>query len=126
MIKLPRSTRVFKQMPTKNFIKHLNDSNRLKMKFMEEISSIVLVNTLSPETMSISPGQIVTAIAVVEISLKRQGISQNLLEILDREINPATVLIIRYEDWGQIWCSNTVSDHDRSADCSDKTYYQTN
>jgi len=125
MIDLPGSTRVFKQMPKENFIKYLDDANSLEMKFMEEIGSIVLINKLSPETMTISQGKIVAAIAVVEIFLKRQVISQNLIEMLDKEIDPITAFIIRYEDWGQIWCSDNKSSHNESAESTVNTYYQT-
>ena len=126
MIELPGSTKVFKQIPKENFIKHINDSNRLENKFMKEIGGIVLINKLSPETMTISQGKHVTEIAVVEIFLTRQVINQNLIEILNREINQTTVFIIRYEDWGQIWCSNNEFSNDRSAKYQVNTYYRTN
>lgn len=125
MIKLPGSTQMFKQMPKENFIKYLNDSPSLEMKFMREIDSIVWINQLSPETMTINPGEIVTEIAVVEIFLKRQVISQNLIEIVNREIDLSTVFIIRYEDWGQIWCSNNESSRNRFAEYQINPYYQT-
>ncbi|MBK5244510.1 MAG: DUF4391 domain-containing protein [Eubacteriaceae bacterium] len=126
MINLPDSTRVFKQIPKENFIKYLDASNPLEKKFMEEIGSIVLINKLSPETMTISQGKIVIEIAVVEIFLKRQVISQTLIELLNREIDQTAVFIIRYEDWGQIWCSNNESSNDQLAEYKVDTYYQTN
>lgn len=93
---------------------------------MDEIESIVLINKLSPETMTINQGNIITEIAVVEIFLKRQVISQNLIEMLNREIDQTAVFIIRYEDWGQIWCFVNRSGNSQAAKCKANIYYQTN
>ena len=126
MIELPCSTEVFKQMPKGIFVKHLNNSNILEKNFMDEIGSIVWINKLSPETMTINQGKIVTEIAVVEIFFNRQVISQNLLEILNKEIDQYTVFITRYEEWGQIWCSNNQSSNHSESKYKVNTYYQTN
>jgi len=126
MIELPCSTEVFKQMPKGIFIKHLNNSNSLEKNSIDEIGSIVWINKISPETMTISQGKIVTEIAVVEIFLNRQVISQKLLNILNKEIDQYTVFITRYEEWGKIWCSNNHSGNHSESKCKVNTYYQTN
>jgi len=123
MIDLPGSTEVFEQMPKGLFVKHLNNADRLEKNFMDEIISIVLINKLSPERMTICPGEIVTAIAVVEIFLNRQVISQNLLEIVNKEIDQTTVFIARYEGWGQIWCA--INQSGNILEAESKVYYQT-
>ena len=126
MIELPRSTNVYQQMPKEIFFKYLNDSRTLKKMFIDEIESIIWMNKLSPETITISQGKIITEIAVVEIVLKRQAISQNLLEIISKEIDQYTIFITRNEEWGQIWCCNNEFNNNTEAYLKVNTYYQTN
>lgn len=125
MIDLPETTNIYGRMPKEVFYKHMTVYPELKKIFMEETQSITWRNKLSPETMSITPGKNVAEIAVVEIVLSRQAISQNLLELLARETEPYTVFIIRYEDWGQIWfCRREGRDHPKGQIRCDP-YYQT-
>lgn len=125
MIDLLNSTNVYRQMPKELFYKYLNCADTLKKKFIDDIDSIIWVNRLSPDTLSVWPGKILSEIAVVEIVLKRQAISQDLIEIINRETNQYTVFIVRYEAWGQIWCGNNESGQQPSEKLRFDTYYQT-
>lgn len=122
---LPDSTNSYKQMPKELFYKYLNSSSTLKKTFMDEIQSIIWTNTLSPETMTIQPGKSVKEIAVVEIVSKRQAINQSLLEILARETDPYTIFIVRYEEWGQIWCCDQAGGNNPEEPFTSESYYQT-
>jgi hypothetical protein len=113
-------------MPKELFFKYLNCADTLKKKFTDDIESIIWVNRLSPDTLSVWPGKILSEIAVVEIVLKRQAISQDLIEIINRETNQYTVFVIRYEEWGQIWCGNNESGNHPADQLQFDTYYQTN
>lgn len=126
MIDLLSSTNVYRQMPKELFFKYLNCANTLKKKFTDDIESIIWVNRLSPDTLSVWPGKVLSEIAVVEIVLKRQAISQDLIEIINRETNQYTVFVIRYEEWGQIWCGNNESGNHPTDKLRFDTYYQTN
>lgn len=126
MIDLLSSTNVYRQMPKELFYKYLNCADTLKKKFTDDIESIIWVNRLSPDTLSVWPGKILSEIAVVEIVLKRQAISQDLIEIINRETNQYTVFVIRYEEWGQIWCGNNESGKQPADKLRFDTYYQTN
>ncbi|MBI4857277.1 MAG: DUF4391 domain-containing protein [Acetobacterium woodii] len=126
MIDLLSSTNVYRQMPKELFFKYLNCADTLKKKFTDDIESIIWVNRLSPDTLSVWPGKILSEIAVVEIVLKRQAISQDLIEIINRETNQYTVFVIRYEEWGQIWCGNNESGNHPADKLRFDTYYQTN
>nr|WP_320026433.1 DUF4391 domain-containing protein [uncultured Acetobacterium sp.] len=126
MIDLLSSTNVYRQMPKELFYKYLNCADTLKKKFTDDIESIIWVNRLSPDTLSVWPGKVLSEIAVVEIVLKRQAISQDLIEIINRETNQYTVFVIRYEEWGQIWCGNNESDNHSADKLRFDTYYQTN
>lgn len=126
MIDLPETTNVYKRMPKELFYKYLNDDCTSKKTFIDEIGSIVWINTLSAETTNTLKGKYVTEIAIVEIILNRQAISANILEIVNREIDQYTVFIVRYEEWGQLWCCDHQSINPQTGLFNCQYYYQTN
>lgn len=125
MIDLPETTNIYGRMPKELFYKHMTVYPELKKTFMDETQSITWRNKLSPETMPITPGKNIDEIAVVEIVLTRQAISQTLLELLARETEPYTVFIVRYEDWGQIWFCRREGRNQLQGQIRCDPYYQT-
>lgn len=126
MIDLPETTNVYRRMPKELFYKYLNDDSALKKTFNDEIKSIIWINTISSETMTIPKGKYVSEIAIIEIVLNRQAINANTLEIIKREVDQYTVFIIRYEEWGQIWCCDQQSLSLQIGQFNCQDYYQTN
>lgn len=126
MFNLPETTKVYRSMPKELFYKYLNIDTALKKTFIEEIGSIIWINTLSPETMAIEAGQDVKEIAIVEIVLKRQAIGPQLIEIVNREMDQYTLFITRYEDWGQYWCCDHQNLKERQGQFYCQNYYQSN
>ncbi|MEO1815162.1 MAG: DUF4391 domain-containing protein [Acetobacterium sp.] len=126
MIDLPETTSVYKRMPKELFYKYLNDDCISKKTFIDEIGSIIWINTLSSETTTTPEGKHVTEIAIVEIVLNRQAISHNILEIVNREIDQYAVFIVRYEEWGQVWCCDHQSLNLQTGQFNCQNYYQTN
>jgi hypothetical protein len=126
MIDLPETTNVYKRMPKELFYKYLNDDCISKKTFIDEIGSIIWINTLSSETTTTPKGKHVTEIAIVEIVLNRQAISPNILEIVNREIDQYAVFFVRYEEWVQIWCCDHHSIDSQTGMFNCQNYYQTN
>ncbi len=126
MIDLPETTNVYRRMPKELFYKYLNDDCRLKKTFADEIISIIWINTLSFETFNTLKGRHVSEIAIVEINLNRQAINPSILEIINREIDQYAVFVIRYEEWGQIWCCDHQSLSVQMGQLLCQNYYQTN
>lgn len=124
MIRLPASTKVNKSIPKEILSKYLNSSVVLTRSLIDEIISMVWTHQLSPETMAVRMGKNVAEIAVIEIVLTRQANSQILFEILNREIDQFTVFIVRYEEWGQLWCGSRETGNSTD-EWSLKTYNQT-
>lgn len=125
MIDLPKTTNVYKQIPKELFYKYLNSDPISKKYFIDEIRSINWINTLSSETMSIQKGKRITEIAIVEIFLNRQAINTKIIEIISREIDQYAIFIVRYEEWGQLWCCDYQSNPQEDRfHC--QNYYQTN
>ncbi|MBC3900308.1 DUF4391 family protein [Acetobacterium malicum] len=126
MIDLPETTNVYRRMPKELFYKYLNDDSTAKKTFIDEIGSIIWINTLSTETTTTPNGKHVTEIAIVEIVLNRQAISSNILEIVNREIDQYAVFVVRYEEWGQLWCCDHQSINPQTGLFNCQNYYQTN
>ncbi|WP_373483188.1 DUF4391 domain-containing protein [Acetobacterium sp.] len=126
MIDLPETTNVYRRMPKELFYKYLNDDSTLKKTFIDGIRSIIWINTISSETTNSPKGKHVTEIAIVEIILNRQAISANILEIVNREIDQYAVFIVRYEEWGQIWCCDHQLINPETGLFNCQNYYQTN
>ncbi|OXS25024.1 MAG: hypothetical protein BI182_16270 [Acetobacterium sp. MES1] len=126
MIDLPGTTNVYKRLPKELFYKYLNDDSASKKIFIDEIRSIIWINTLSPETIAHPTGQNVTEIAIVEIILNRQAISSAILEIINREIDQYAVFLVRYEEWGQLWCCDHQMFNPQTGLFNCQNYHQTN
>ncbi len=124
MINLPETTNVYRQMPKELFYKYLNDEITLKKTFIDEIESITWINTLSVETVSIQKGTQLSAIAIVEIVLKRQAINPNIIEFINRETEQFTIFIMRYEEWGQLWCQELQTLKTRTDFANHRNYFQ--
>lgn len=126
MINLPETTNVYRQMPKELFYKYLNDDITLKKTFIDEIESIIWINTLSMDTLSIKRGTQLSAIAIVEIVLKRQAINPNIIEIINKETEQFTIFIMRYEEWGQLWCRELRTLNTRTGFVNSQNYFQSN
>lgn len=126
MFDFPEATKIYRSMPKELFYKYLNSDPTLKKAFVEEIGSIIWINTLSPETMAIEAGQQVKEIAIVEIVLKRQAIGPKLIEIVNREMDQYTIFMTRYEDWKQYWCCDHQTMKALLGQFYCQNYYQSN
>lgn len=102
MLNLPKSTEYDKRIPKTKFYKTLNLPNKIKQQFVDEIDSINWKNKISEDTIGISKGEEVTEIEVFEIKLNNKGISENILEIIDKGIPYHIIFVLTHEDKAQI------------------------
>ena len=70
MLGLPKSTELAKQLPKKAIYAKFMMNNAQKERFDSDISKIVIVNEVSPQTTIIPKGETVGAFYVLLISLK--------------------------------------------------------
>lgn len=102
MLNLPKNTEYGKKIPKTKFYQNLNFPNKVRQQFIDEIDSIIWQNKISPETISISAGEEVSEIEVIEIQLHQKGISRNILEIIDRGIPYHIIFILTFNGEAQI------------------------
>jgi hypothetical protein len=125
MISFPRSTDFNKKIPKQKFYSKLKVSGRLERQFVKEIDSIYWKNKLSAETLNINAGSNIKEIEIIEIYLKEKGISENLIEFIDREIPYHIVFILRYGQLGQIYISFKEDSKNRLGKFKVDCYFKT-
>lgn len=125
MLDFPKSTVFNKRIPKQKFYVNLDVASSLERQFVQEIDTIYWRNKLSPDTLNVSTGEYVTEIEVIEVLLKQQEISKNVIEVIDREIPYHLVFILRYKEMGQIWISYKEGSKSREGKFKVDRYYKT-
>ncbi len=125
MLTFPDGTVLNRRLPKQKFYEKLNISSKLEQQFVKEIDTIYWRYKLAQETLNVSKGKDVTEIEVLEIKLKEQCISRDIIELIDRGLPYHIVFILRYQDLGQIWISYKTSSRSRKDRFKIDTYYTT-
>lgn len=125
MLEFPQKTVFNKRIAKQKFYDKLKVSSSLAKQFVKEIDSIYWRNKLSPETLNVSVGNKVSEIEIIEINLKVQNVSKNLIEMIDREIPYHLVFILRYKELGQIWISFKEDSKSREGKFKVDSFYKT-
>ncbi len=102
MLGLPKSTEYNKRIPKTQFYRNLDLPNKVKQQFVDEIDTIIWQNKISPDTMAVPKGEEVTEIEVIEIRLHQRGVSDNILEIMDRGIPYHIVFALTFKEEIQV------------------------
>ncbi len=105
MFDFPISTHFDRRIPKQKFYTHLDISGNIKKLFTDEIETIIWKYKLSPDTINISEGTFVKEIQFIEIVLKQQNISKNIIELIDREIPYHIVFVLKYKKLIQLYIS---------------------
>lgn len=125
MINFPQSTVFNKRIPKQKFYEKLNIASSIEQQFIEEIDTIYWKNKLSPETLNISEGMNVKEIEILEINLKKQSISKNIIELVDRGIPYHIIFILKFMDIGQICISYKEDSKNSKGKFRIDNYYRT-
>jgi len=125
VLNFPKTTEFNKKIPKQKFYNKLKVSNALEQQFVKEIETIIWKNKLSVETLNISVGTTVKEIEIIEINLKEQNISKNIIEIIDREIPYHIVFILRFKSLAQIYISFKEDSKNRENKFKVNSYFKT-
>ena len=123
MFNLSERTYYNKRIPKQKFYDNLKVNNKLEKQFTTEIESIYWKHKLSPETLNISAGTNVQEIEIIEITVRQQGISTNIIEAIDREIPYHILFVLRYHNLVQLWISYKESSKNREGKFKVDSYY---
>ena len=125
MMNFPKTTEFNKRIPKQKFYNKLKVSSTLEQQFVKEIETIYWKNKLSAETLNVGIGKLVTEIEIIEINLRQQNISKNIIEIIDREIPYHIVFLLRFKDLAQICISFKEDSKNRENKFKVNSYFKT-
>lgn len=125
MFDFPKSTLFDRRIPKTKFYEHLQVNNKLEQMFIKEIDKIIWKYKLSPDTLNIDSGNYISEIELLEVRLRQEKVSHNIIEQIDREIPYHIVFIINYANKYQLWVSYKEQHKNREGKFKVDTYFKT-
>ena len=98
MLGLPKSTELSKQLPKKAIYAKFMMNNAQKERFDADISKIVIVNEVSPQTTIIPKGETVSSFYVLLISLKTRDYDERNIISLSKLIPQNMLMVLEFEE----------------------------
>ena len=102
MIDFPESTVVRRRIPKEAFYKHLPLTPSLKAKFVSDVGSIIVLNSLTKENLNLAKDSEIKEIMLLMINLKKQNFDGKILESIARQNPHKLVFLLIYEDIYQL------------------------
>lgn len=101
MLGLPPPTDVRKAIPKDAFFSSKNIKGRERERFDKEIHSLTIRSLISPESVNLDKGAVVSAIYVMEVQLNVQECDERNLMLLDK-LGHKTVYVLTYGDQARL------------------------
>lgn len=98
MLGLPKSTEVSKQLPKKAIYTKFNMNTSAKESFDKDVSRIMIVNEISPDTTTIEKGKEISSIYVLLISLKQKDFKDSNITQISKRIKQKMILVLSCGD----------------------------
>ena len=102
MLNFPESTKVHKRIPKEAFYRHLPLSAALKEKFVSDIETIIVENSLKKENLNLADDSDVKEILLLSIRLKKQDFDRKIVEAIARQNLHKLVFLLVYEEQCQL------------------------
>lgn len=102
MLNFPESTKVHKRIPKEAFYRHLPLSAALKEKFVSDVETIIMENSLKKENLNLAEDSDVREIILLSIKLKKQDFDRKIVEAIARQNSHKLVFLLVYEDKCQL------------------------
>ena len=97
MLGLPKATELSKQLPKKAIYAKFGMNTAAKEKFDKDISKIVIVNEISPATMTIAEGEEVKSFYVLNILMKNKDFDEKTIQQITKLIPQNLLLLLEHE-----------------------------
>lgn len=123
MLDLPKSTEMSKQLPKKAIYERFNLNTAAKDRFDADISKIIIVNEISPNTVNIQKGAEISAFYVLLVILKRKDYNTKNIAMLSKLIPQNMLFLLQFEDKCQLAVYRTrliCGEWERLSDCEIK------
>ena len=102
MIDFPEATRVHRRMPKEAFYKRLTLTTALKEKFVSDVDSIFIENSLTMDALHLTKESEVTEILLLTVSLKKKEFDGKVIEAIARQNSHDLVFLLIHEDERQL------------------------
>ena len=102
MLNFPESTKVHKRIPKEAFYRHLPLSAALKEKFVSDVETIIIENSLKKENLNLAEDADVKEIILLSIKLKKQDFDRKIVESIARQNLHKLVFFLVYEEQCQL------------------------
>lgn len=96
MISFPRSTVVHRRMPKEAFYKRLSLNTALKEKFVSDIDTIYMENSLTRDSLNLLEESSIKEIIVLGLELKKQDCDRRIMEAIARQNHHKLVFVLTY------------------------------
>ena len=97
MLGLPKTTEIRKQISKKAVYTKFQMNTAAKEKFDADISKVILVNEVNPESVNISAGETVGGLFVMLVVLKRRNFDERIIASLSKMIKQNILFVLEYE-----------------------------
>ncbi len=122
MLGLPKATELNKQLPKKAIYTKFNMNTAAKDKLDADISRIVIVNEISPQTVkTVTATEDVPSFYVLLVSVKSKDYDERTIAQISRLINQNMLLVLEYKDECRLAIYHTKliqSEWKKTADCT--------
>ena len=102
MIDFPSNTAIHRKLPKEAFYKHLPLTPTLKSKFVSDVESIFVENSLSAESLNLGVESEVKEILLLRISLKKADFDAKIIETIARQNSHKLIFLLAHEDRRQL------------------------
>ena len=102
MIDFPSNTAIHRKLPKEAFYKHLPLTPTLKSKFVSDVESIFVENSLSAESLNLGAESEVKEILLLRISLKKADFDAKIIEAIARQNPHKLIFLLAHEDRRQL------------------------
>ncbi|MGN0735136.1 MAG: DUF4391 domain-containing protein [Anaerovoracaceae bacterium] len=97
MLGLPKTTEIRKQISKKAVYSKFQMNTAAKEKFDADISRVLLVNEVNPDSVNIPTGENVRGFFVMLVVLKRRDLDEKIIASLSKMIKQNILFVIEYE-----------------------------
>jgi len=102
MIDLPAATVVHRRLPKEAFYKKLALNTAMKDKFVSDVESIFVENSLTKDNLNLADDSEVKEILVLSLTLKKQGFDDKILEVIARQNPHKLVFLMKFAEQSQL------------------------
>ena len=102
MIEFPVSTKIHRRLPKEAFYKHLPLTPKLKGKFVSDVESIFVENSLSCDSLNLNKESAVGEILLLLVNLKKAEFDAKIIETIARQNPHKLVFLLAHADKRQL------------------------